>query len=56
MNCLDGFQSNFSSLFGACLADPDDSAEFGAGALLIEEFDYLTALKVETSTKAKTTF
>jgi len=56
VNCLDSLQSNFSVLFGACLADPDDSAEFGAGALLIDEFDDLIALKFETSTKAETTF
>ena len=52
---LDGFQPDFSLLLGACFANPDHAAELGACALLIEdEFDYLTAPNVETSTQPET--
>jgi len=50
VNRLDGFQADFSFLFGAGFADPDHAAALGAGRLFVEDkFDHLAAPKVETS-------
>jgi hypothetical protein len=54
---LDGFQADFSFLFGASLADPDHAAALGAGPVFIEDkFDHLAAPKVESSAQPESVF
>jgi hypothetical protein len=54
---LQGFQADFSILFGANLTDPDHATALGIGRLFVQDkFDELTAPKVESSAQPESFF